>query len=408
MSFDFAALALSDIQPLLAVKTEIVAAGSRRKKGGRHSPGNDGWVSLPGGQELRLARSLPFTVWEGAILEPYGNALSDLEGVPEVVARSAAADVLLRAIAVQLGGNQSRVVEDAIRFLLRSSATTYEGQAVAINLALDLSAAGDVHSFASLSEYQDQDWHAVLGGGVNTALLVNAAGAVVEHIDVQERTAAKLETSDEMWPDALRYLGNWTKADRRLALSLTRTGEILIQQEGILRYIYRFGKWRALPLTNALANGWTHGARFTPKLKESVLASAIDASLGHHGACIAVVSRAQMAAFNAAEPVKRPDYWVGSARASLFGSATRFGDLTRRQRLELLSMDGATVLDHLGGIVASGAIVRVPGGSTGGGRLAATLELARYGAALKVSQDGPIRLYGLDDTGAVVQKASLA
>jgi DNA integrity scanning protein DisA with diadenylate cyclase activity len=64
--------------------------------------------------------------------------------------------------------------------------------------------------------------------------------------------------------------------------------------------------------------------------------------------------------------------------------------LSRRQRLELLSMDGATLLARNGTILAAGAILRVPGGSTGGGRSAAAAAISEFGVGIKVSQDGPI------------------
>jgi hypothetical protein len=56
-------------------------------------------------------------------------------------------------------------------------------------------------------------------------------------------------------------------------------------------------------------------------------------------------------------------------------------------------VDGATVIDHQGSLLAVGAIVQVPGGSTGGGRLAAAKALSRLGLGVKVSQDGGIRGY---------------
>ena len=44
----------------------------------------------------------------------------------------------------------------------------------------------------------------------------------------------------------------------------------------------------------------------------------------------------------------------------------------RRLRQELAAIDGATVLSFEGDVLAVGAIVKIPGGSAGGGRLAAS------------------------------------
>ena len=51
-------------------------------------------------------------------------------------------------------------------------------------------------------------------------------------------------------------------------------------------------------------------------------------------------------------------------------------------------MDGATIVDYDGTIVAIGAIIKIEAGSTGGGRLAATKTLSRYGVSIKISTDG--------------------
>jgi hypothetical protein len=60
-------------------------------------------------------------------------------------------------------------------------------------------------------------------------------------------------------------------------------------------------------------------------------------------------------------------------------------------RAELLALDGATIIDHLGALLAVGAIVQIQAGSTGGGRLAAAKTLAGLGLGVKISQDGQVR-----------------
>jgi hypothetical protein len=69
----------------------------------------------------------------------------------------------------------------------------------------------------------------------------------------------------------------------------------------------------------------------------------------------------------------------------------KFQELDRRFRQELLAIDGATLIGHDGTVLAVGAILKIEGGSTGGGRLAAAQTLSQYGLGIKVSQDGPIQ-----------------
>ena len=62
-------------------------------------------------------------------------------------------------------------------------------------------------------------------------------------------------------------------------------------------------------------------------------------------------------------------------------------------RQELVAMDGATVIDFDGTIIAGGAILKIEAGSNEGGRLAAAINLAKYGVAIKISQDGQMQAF---------------
>ncbi|MBQ8444301.1 MAG: diadenylate cyclase, partial [Clostridia bacterium] len=70
-----------------------------------------------------------------------------------------------------------------------------------------------------------------------------------------------------------------------------------------------------------------------------------------------------------------------------------FHELSRRLRQELVSMDGATIIDSDGSIIAVGAIIKIEAGSEGGGRLAAATTLSKYGIAIKISQDGIMKAF---------------
>lgn len=68
-----------------------------------------------------------------------------------------------------------------------------------------------------------------------------------------------------------------------------------------------------------------------------------------------------------------------------------FHRLDRRLRRVVVAMDGTTILDYQGNLLAVGAIVKVESGSEGGARLAGTKALSEYGLAIKISHDGGIR-----------------
>jgi hypothetical protein len=402
---ELANIAIRDLRPLFAADASVGPQNRHYKLGGQTAP-NKMWISIPGGLEVTLKRSLRLSTWEADLLAPYGKALSDLASIPDAVARNAADDVALRAIAAQVGGPSSPVVEVAIRFLLRCASSTYEGQPINLSILFDVNEQGAV-TLADIEAFEANDWYAMLGSGLETGIIVNSQGGVIRIHDVRADRLLDDPAGSALRPDVFRLVGDWSLQDGRIALSLSRSRELLIHQRGRLRYIFRSGRWRSLPLDVAIGSGWAACAGISKDLKRAVLATAIDASLGHHGACIAVVVRGQKQALLGANIIEPRDQWPTNVRSRLFEAHT-FQQLTRRQLLEILSMDGATIIDHLGQVLAAGAIVAVPSGSSGGGRRAAARALAGYGAAMKISQDGPISLFGRDNAGAVHQKMTLA
>ncbi|WP_106507714.1 hypothetical protein [Brachybacterium timonense] len=207
------------------------------------------------------------------------------------------------------------------------------------------------------------------------------------------------------------------------------TGEVFAVQ--------RHGAWS--PWSNsAVRRGW-NGINQRNGLKLAIMDSLVDASFGPHGALLAAVHQ------NDPEQIRRLARGLGvtvaeesiddSAHATEAGarpvpSTSRiwsrrlldlqdpaqpasqvsldirrhlyagdastepllFQELSRQQRLELLSLDGATIVDiDTGEILAVGAIVNLDEKQeAGGGRASAARSLAKHGVAFKVSQDGAI------------------
>jgi hypothetical protein len=137
-------------------------------------------------------------------------------------------------------------------------------------------------------------------------------------------------------------------------------------------------------------------------VRQAVYESCLDASFASEGACIGVVTKDRAAQYETV--VMQADRLCNrdslKARAlDLLVAGRPFPELDRRLRLELLSIDGALVLDHRGKVLAVGAIIKIPGGSTGGGRLAAARVMASLGLGIKVSQDGSVTCFqGEEDT----------
>jgi hypothetical protein len=261
---------------------------------------------------------------------------------------------------------------------------SYEGQAVTGALGFDPHASG---GSLTLDELSSLEFSAVLSNGVDTMVWVDADGRVVGH-ECLDPPASPPPYA----PYFHAAFAAWA-VEGRVALALTRRGEILVFKEGQLLFAKRSGRWHFLthrpfvtrmPVPNSVA------------VRQAVYESCLDASFGSGGACIGVVTKERAAQYEAV--VTQADR-LGSgaslkARAlDLLIAGRRFPELDRRLRLELLSIDGALVLDHRGKVLAVGAIIKIPGGSTGGGRLAAARVLASLGLGIKVSQDGSVTCF---------------
>jgi hypothetical protein len=127
----------------------------------------------------------------------------------------------------------------------------------------------------------------------------------------------------------------------------------------------------------------------------AVYASCLDASFARTGACIAIANGAD--GRNLRDYLNRGDLLLsaGTEKATLLNHliGLPFQRISRPVRQEIAALDGAVVLDREGVVLAAGAIVRVPGGSEGGGRRAAAIALSRLGLAVKVSADGGITAF---------------
>jgi DNA integrity scanning protein DisA with diadenylate cyclase activity len=133
-----------------------------------------------------------------------------------------------------------------------------------------------------------------------------------------------------------------------------------------------------------------------PIIREAIYQSVLDASFERTGACIGIVKSGSSNEW--ASVIAQTDQLqlLASDKARALNAVInnrKFHELERTLRQEILAIDGATLIDHKGEILAIGAVVRIRGGSDGGGRTAAAEALAKFGLGIKISQDGSITGY---------------
>jgi len=203
-----------------------------------------------------------------------------------------------------------------------------------------------------------------------------------------------------------------------IGIIMQSSGDMLIFKSKQLIFVKKNGKWMYLDsyaIHSILKSNYNSNSMSTSdidkkKLADEVYLSILDTAFAHTGGCIAIIKDEYI------DFVKENCFPTDSldneqtssdkktiinrliSAGTINGEKQYFQYLDRKLRIELLSLDGATVLDSSGKILCAGAIVKIDGGSEGGGRLAATKELAKYGFATKISMDGSIQCFSLNDT----------
>lgn len=278
---------------------------------------------------------------------------------------------------------------------------TYEGRKIAA--AVGVNATRSSQDGVNLLEIFDKPFGMVLANGLETFLTADAGGHVVGHEPLNN-----LPVKNELFsPLRFCHLAEWSK-NGRVGIGLTRNGEILVFANEGLIFAKRRGIWHHFT-HNAVVKRMALRGCFYPPICKAVYRTCLDVSFAKTGGGIALIKRTKMENFGAVKIVDEKDFLgaknpKGQFLKTIIGKP--FNELDRHLRQDIVAMDGATILDYHGNVIAAGAIVEVIAGSDGGGRLAAARALSKFGLAIKISSDGGIRGFkgGVKDGQQVVEE----
>jgi hypothetical protein len=330
---------------------------------------------------VQLVRSQAFTSEErslvGLFVEEFSNIVHQ---AGEMHFRDLMTVIPRRVISRFLPGARGRgTLEQAIQDFEALASQTYEGHPVVAALGMTGSLG---YGPIKLEELWREDFSRVLSNGFDSMYVCGSDGRVFKVSYLAHAPSV------EFAPYRLGSIAAWCRDTQRVAIVLNRSGEVLVFKEKKLRFAKRRGAWRYYAHESVVKRLGVGNAQ----LRRAVYESCLDVSFARAGGCVAVLTtkgHSKVAKFlDNKDMIAIPQ----RPRTKLLGFTVKrpFQELDRRHRQELLSMDGATVLKRTGEVVTAGSIVRVPSGSTGGGRTAAAHQLSKLGLAIKISADGPI------------------
>ncbi len=385
---------------------------------------------------LILKRGRAFQSFELNLLKNIIKEISDITEVPlldptyemtlldKAIEKAVCDSVALSASSTMLG---------LVNELTHWSERTYEGKKINFGIILNLSETVEelpLHFTNMLSN----DFFALLSDGKSSFVEFNRDGFLMGYVSLA-RVRNYAFTAPNEFGFVAKYCG-----EKKVGIALTENGDLLIFKNRTLMFAKRRGRWNIYSheeVIQLLSYRTSHSLK---EIRRAIYLSAIDCSFKYTGGIIVYLKKdmAQSALthvdgrdiltekhyelkkaleleeagklYNLASAEKTKEFYSCSyneflVRNQCFKSqclqqiiaGKKFHELERKFREEIISMDGATIIDFDGTIIAAGAILKIEAGSIGGGgRLAAAMDLAKYGISLKISQDGVIQGFSSD------------
>lgn len=287
---------------------------------------------------------------------------------------------------------------------------TYEGKRTSFGFIVDsMSEEGDFDYL----DFLKTNTSAVFTDGTAANVLIDKYGKLVKYQTVSDFQIEK----NQKEPFCPMEFTNFTNCcfGNMTGLLLLNTGDILIIKSKKLVFAKRHSNWIYYDFNcfQQIVSEYIASSGISEKncteFINSLYLTVLDVSFSHTGGCIALVDYEDFDSYK--DCIKNDildetltesldsislNFKIKQRKAAIrsFVKGRDFYNVERKLRHELVSLDGATVINNKGKIIASGSIVKINGGSEDGGRTAATRHMAQYGFSIKISEDGQIYCYG--------------
>lgn len=240
----------------------------------------------------------------------------------------------------------------------------------------------------------------LLADGVRAALWISPSKEPIGWISAESLQKDRKRSSTVRNPfGSLNFLAEASKSLRGLALALRADGSIVIFARGRPLFVRRAGRWKGMlwkPVAKAIGRKYGNvGAMMFD-------AALILATTGYGGILGILESPPSGLDKKDRVDIARKEAFQNGVSVSIPFPEWLFHALLPTDKTLLLgaetvamlaAIDGATVIDKKGNLLAYGAVVPSRPSGSEGARSAAARELSNKGFVIRVSADGPIALY---------------
>ncbi len=336
--------------------------------------------------------------------------------------------IIEKAICRSLSSSSSKTLAMLLTELAYWGQRTYEGRHTSIGFIVTRKNCGkSTNPNLHISRFMEKDFSALLSDGKNSFIEISADGYVSNYIYSTKQIDSNLFAPYPYLKLASLCVGS------RIGVCLNEEGEIMLFKDKNLLFAKRGGRWVCFTHDEIVSKLSEHAGEFED-VRRAIYLSALDTSFNRFGGCIVHInvgdSEEVLKHIDEADVLNKDSYDIiqqNKINDSFFASAyekpaeitefdkfltgdksvktatliklvagKKFQDLDRKLRQELIAIDGATVIDYDGKVLAVGAIIKIEAGSSGGGRLAAAKTLSNYGISIKISNDGSMQGFKMD------------
>jgi hypothetical protein len=367
--------------------------------------------------EVRLARAI------GAVLAARYRAIFDPREMVERgdLFRGAIEDRYVGAFLDEeeydrKGRKRADLVAEILEVLRVAALSSYENRPISSGVLLLEGLEDPVHGAAvaehaypySLTLTAIKSFYRVCDG-VETLFLLNRDGLVLDLVELSRHVARGAEVDmDVTCPAPYRPHALATAGNRNVCVVLSPNHEIKVFAEGVQMFSFSNARWHLLDV-KAKYDLWDEAVG-NPPLAERLFQTALDLADAREGALFVVLrdAAASLPVLVAPQDQLDASTFVPPAIGTPPGRTQLMYMLRGRTATSidpavlggLARLDGATVMDTGGRILATGAIllhaepIQPPATvALEGARTTAAIAAARYGAVLKISEDGGVTFF---------------
>ena len=333
------------------------------------------------------------------VLEPQISSL----GETSIQAIKDAFDEYVVASYIQGHHKLAAPVASVLSALHKLSEQSYENKALTFGCILDPNITSQSSGTIFPSEFFRSKKYKALSDGFRTAYIVSTDGRILDFVDL-EKYERKSLTEKHHFPDWAEAIARSSR-DGRCGIALSRQGDILVFDEGTLRFTYRYGRWQywnhnhLVNLLRDRARAQHVAAALVGRVVGAIYRASLDVSFRRSGGLFVILRNNK----NLRKIVREGDAIGDGDRGDTDGEFDEIlkehtiQSLPRPVAVELASLDGAVVLNNSGRILAYGAVLQPKKAGklrgTEGSRTKAAIGASNYGLAVKISSDGDISVY---------------